>query len=204
MATIIEFLKKERIARNADEIKRGTIGNIDITTNPALAGHLTRNPRVVAYDNGTYAYCAVYPDVCERKNLETLLRSRLGGVLLDDIKDAYPTVEQDIEELIENELIWKITNTETKQDVLYWHDKSLDVEIDERLRKMWHEIKMPTTDGIFAAELVSRGLAKEEKKGVVTSLRSKRPAASRKRRRVKVTNTHLLGTGLDFLDKMTK
>lgn len=71
-------------------------------------------------------------------------------------------------------------------------------------RALWHSVKMPVTDAQLDTKLRAGGHQVEKAKSGPAATYKKKAARSTKKRRIKLTNEHLLGQGFDWVDNMSK
>jgi hypothetical protein len=142
------------------------------------------------------------------------LRRYTHGIPLNELVDAYPGIDKDIQSLVLEGVIMSIFNKERNRAILFPRHKEYEISMDDDLKKLWNYIHMPNAndldDELRDANLISekayevakieRGRAVTEKTQVATTGVSdrlqelKRRARNRKKKNEKLTNTHLLNS----------
>jgi len=181
---ILDFLDPHK-PKSAQEILNGT--GIDVNSNSQLLNELKLNPFVTYQEPGLFSYKSKFV-LKTREDLFELISKTVAGILLDDIKDSYKDVEEDVKTLIDTRKILRIVNIDTKQAVLFPNDPRFVMNISPEFQQLWTSVKIP--DDI--------DLEKEMAKANLPMMKQearKRPGPKsrkqNKQRKVKLTNTHL-------------
>ncbi|KAI8915776.1 hypothetical protein EDD86DRAFT_186313 [Gorgonomyces haynaldii] len=186
---IISCLKAQTQPIGYQEIIRLT--TIDLENNAELLERVRNNERIIFNpQNETFEYQATY-QVRSKQDLLELLRKNQGIQALDvkELKESYSGVMQFIEELVNENHILMMKNKDGSPRVIYLNDKSLGIYMSSEFKDSWHQMHIaPDID--FARELQKAGLkaAVLEQEQVVKGQKKQK---SKRRSRIKVTNTHL-------------
>lgn len=202
---VVEALRSDRKVWTPTELKVHT--SVAVLENPSLIHDLRSHAKVKVNQMGqdyTFEYKPLHPGIRNASDLDIFLRANKLGVPEPELDDAYIGVADDIKALAKEEKIYRIVNTETKKACLYCRVRLREeVPIDERIQELWHKVTMPLTDGQLEEKLIKSGhMQKQQKAGPVAVMKEKKSNA-RKKRRIKMTNTHLVGLGLGaWVDNM--
>ena len=172
---------------------------------------LRNNPKVRVVEDGTevkYAFKPTFPDISDRKTLMRLLSKYdtqgKGGIALEDLQESLPRCDKILKTLGDKVII--ISRPVDKKKVVFYNDKSNDIQIDEEFKKAWRSIPVDGLDEQKIEEYLQRqgitsmqDLGGNNKKSQVVQKR-KKPSA-RKARVFKKTNDHVQDILQDYSDK---
>lgn len=174
-----------------------------------LLNMLKINPKIRfdpdgANGKGTFAYRSLYQvnNLSEIMNLLSRPEYQ-DGIQEVDLLDSYNGVEQDLITLKESGRVYVISNKDKKTDVLYYNNPEYQITMDDRLKKIWHELRdaLPPPEelekemekaGLTKLQTVEWSsdtlLAKRKQKEMEAKAAKNKP---RKKRKIKLTNEHL-------------
>ncbi|CAL5394945.1 unnamed protein product [Camellia sinensis] len=95
---------------------------VDINSNKAVFDSLRNNPKV-NYDGRCFAY--------------------KKGIAVIDLKDAYPTVMEDLQALKAAGQIWLLSNFDSQEDIAYPNDPRVPIKVDDDLKLLFQGIELP-------------------------------------------------------------
>ncbi|CAL5411566.1 unnamed protein product [Camellia sinensis] len=114
---------------------------VDINSNKAVFDSLRNNPKV-NYDGRCFAYKSKH--ALEDKNqLLILIRKFPEGIAVIDLKDAYPTVMEDLQALKAAGQIWLLSNFDSQEDIAYPNDPRVPIKVDDDLKLLFRGIELP-------------------------------------------------------------
>ncbi|CAL5417464.1 unnamed protein product [Camellia sinensis] len=114
---------------------------VDINSNKAVFDSLRNNPKV-NYDGRCFAYKSKH--ALEDKNqLLILIRKSPEGIAVIDLKDAYPTVMEDLQALKAAGQIWLLSNFDSQEDIAYPNDPRVPIKVDDDLKLLFRGIELP-------------------------------------------------------------
>ena len=164
--------------------------------------HLLRNDPKITYHSDTdlYEFRPLHNIRNSSSLLATLANQPTGaGLPVKELKDGYPTVEEDLRTLEAQGHVLVIRGKKDGLARMVWfNDPKLNVSISGEFKEMYHNIKVP------AAGDLPRELEKLRMTPVSVDPRSiKRVVVEKEkkkkgRRRGKITNTHLVGILRDY------
>ncbi|KAF1861399.1 hypothetical protein Lal_00025701 [Lupinus albus] len=93
MKRVIDLLFETRQALTPDQINQ--VCYVDMNANRNVFESMRKNPKI-KYDGERFSYKSKH-DVRDRKELLVLIRKFLEGIAVIDLKDAYPTVMEDLQ-----------------------------------------------------------------------------------------------------------
>ena len=193
----VGYLKSHTEPMPAEEIARF----LSITTTPAFLHLLQNNPKITYHsDTDLYEFRPLHNIRNASSLLATLANSPTGaGLAVKELKDGYPTVEEDLKQL---EAQGKVLVIRGKKDglarMVWWNEPKLNVNISEEFKQLYHGLKVPEA-GDLPKELEKAGMTpasvdpRSIKRVVVEKEKKKKG-----RRRGKITNTHLVGILRDY------
>jgi len=98
-------------------------------------------------------------------------------------------VADDIQEVINAKQVYVIRNPDSQKDVLFYSDARYVMNVDEDIKTLWKNTPLPTPLDV-ERELTKAGLKLvQQEKPSADSLKKEKKA--RKKRNIKLTNTHL-------------
>src|SRR5207249_4872647 len=121
---------------------------------------LQKNERVsLDLINHNIAYKPVFPDITDNIQLLKHIEKYEYGISEQALLDAYNGVEKDIQHYVEEGDIYKIYNDEKKKDLsqLFFRHKGLEIQIEPELKRLWHSIRMPSSQIELEETLLQSG-----------------------------------------------
>ncbi|VAI48015.1 unnamed protein product [Triticum turgidum subsp. durum] len=115
---VIELLYKTRQAFTAEQINDATY--VDINANKAVFDSL-RNNLKVQYDGRRFSYKSKH-DLEGKDQLLDLIRCHQEGLAVVEVKDAYPSVLEDLQALKAAGEVWLLSNMDSQEDIVYPND----------------------------------------------------------------------------------
>lgn len=201
MAVLLEFLSKNRGTHTWQAIMQ-LIPKFMGPMTQELLEEIRASPKIDYKEaDQTLCYSPTY-GIRNQKELYALLRSHPRGISAADLEDAYSGVAYDLEDLVAQKLVIEIFNPDTGAMVFFPRDttEELQIRVDDDVRKLWSDIKMPSVTELESQLYASGHLSKAELKdhavvGVVTSKKKRKRgfASKTKRRQTNLTNTHMIG-----------
>lgn len=166
---------------------------------------LQSNPKIeVSKDGQRFAYKPVYK-LKDGKTLLRLLKQQdlkgLGGVMLDDIQESLPHCEKVLKHRA-NEIVY-ITRPTDKKKILFYNDKSSNLEVDDEFVKLWRSVTVDAMDDAKIDEyLEKQGIRTMQDHGPKKVNPLKRKKASLKKRQFKKPrdNEHLADVLVTYED----
>lgn len=172
-----------------------------------LEDALPKNPklRMIPGEVTKYCYRPAIEGIKDKKSflhfLERHYHDGLGGVMKDSVIESLPKAEKILKYHNEKKNIYQHARPD-KKTVIFFNDRSCDIEMDETFQKLWRSIPVESVDEEKIAEyLGQQGITFADDPGVRKVMNS---GLKRKKRRngrvVKTHNTHFQGLK-DFPDK---
>lgn len=206
--SIINFLKLIQRPVTCAEILSAL--HVDISKNADLEANLLSNPKI-QYDpasNGTFSYKPQFV-IRNKADLVSLLqKNQSDGLDYEELKDSFSKLDAVLEELVSARLV--IVLRGDKKDsgpkAIFWNEMPNVVPVDSDLRDIWNELPLPHELDL-QQELKAAGLkglevdrdSAEAQRRLKRSEGGKgsRGGSTKRKRPVKITNTHLEGL-VDF------
>ncbi|XP_059441205.1 transcription initiation factor IIE subunit beta-like [Corylus avellana] len=193
---VIDLLLETRQAFTPEQINESCY--VDANANKAVFDSLRNNPKV-HYDGKRFSYKSKY-DLKEKNQLLYLIRKKPEGIAVIDLKDAYPTVMDDLQVLKAAGLIWLLSNFDSQEDIAYPNDPRVPIMVDDDLKQLFRGIELPRDmidierdlqkNGMKPATNTAQRRARSEVQGI-----SSKPKPKKKKheitKRTKLTNAHL-------------
>jgi hypothetical protein len=218
---VLDYLAQNRRAFTAETLT-ADLPDVDMT-NAELLKELEANPKITCKkDQGTYAYQSAFPGVMNISSLERLLSENRRGILMEDLRDLYIGIEDDLETLVTNRKMMRVETEKKdakrasgKQAVIYPRDMSNPITVDPDIKEIWDKVKLPEAERDVEIYLRDRQLLSEEdfKFGAIDKSRAQKVATKKEKpkrgqkRRLgnKITNKHMIGVeGFGFLPDTSK
>ncbi|CAN0876169.1 General transcription factor IIE subunit 2 [Linum grandiflorum] len=133
MKRVIDLLFETRQAFTAQQINEAC--HVDVSSNKAVFESLKKNLKV-NYDGRHFSYK-------DKKQLLHLIEKIPEGISTIDLKDAYPTVMEDLQALKAARKIWLLSNLDSKEDIAYPNDHKTAIKVDADLKKLFRGIELP-------------------------------------------------------------
>ncbi|KAK2631093.1 hypothetical protein EUGRSUZ_L03418 [Eucalyptus grandis] len=178
MKHVIDLLYESRLALTPEQINEPCY--VDMLSNKAVFDNLANNPKVY-YDGQQFSYESKH-DLKDKNKLLKLIRSYMEGIKVIDLKDAYPTVMEDL------------------QDIAYPNDPKVPIKVDDDLKQLFRSIELPR-DMIDIENDLQKSTMKASTNTMQRRLAaqihgiSQKPKLKKKKheisKRTKLTNVHL-------------
>ncbi|KAF5729974.1 general transcription factor IIE subunit 2-like [Tripterygium wilfordii] len=136
---VIGLLFEKRQALTPEQINEATF--VDINANKAVFDSLQNNPKV-RYDGKRFSYKSKH-DLKDKNQLLVLVRKFPEGIAVVDLKDAYPTVIEDLQALKAAGQIWLLSSFDSQEDVAYPNDPRVPIKVDDDLKEFFRAIELP-------------------------------------------------------------
>lgn len=165
---------------------------------------LQNNPKIDVTDDGKYCYKPVFK-LKDRKSLTRLLdkydRDGKGGIHIEDIQESLMNADNHIKKL--DDSITIITRQQDKKKILYYNDKTVQINIDEDFQKLWRSVAVDGIDETKIEEyLLKQGITSmQDLGGKKVNTVQKRKKPSKKGKIFKTTNQHVSHLLQDYSDK---
>ncbi|XP_010274001.1 PREDICTED: transcription initiation factor IIE subunit beta-like [Nelumbo nucifera] len=193
---VIDLLLETRQALTPEQINEACF--VDVNANKAVFDSLTNNPKV-NYDGRCFSYKSKH-DVKDKNQLLVLIRKLPEGIAVIDLKDAYPTVMEDLQALKAAGQIWLLSNFDSQEDIAYPNDPRVPIKVDDDLKQLFREMKLPVDMVDIEKDLQKNGMkpatntAKRRAMAQVHGIAPKSKPKKKHReisKRTKLTNAHL-------------
>uniref|UniRef100_A0ACD5TV57 Uncharacterized protein n=3 Tax=Avena sativa TaxID=4498 RepID=A0ACD5TV57_AVESA len=193
---VIELLYKTRQAYTAEQINEATY--VAINSNKAVFDSL-RNNLKVQFDGRRFSYKSKH-DLNGKDQLLYLIRKYPEGLPVVEVKDAYPTVLEDLQALKESGEIWWLSSMDSQEDIAYPNDPKSKIKLDADLKQLYREIELPRDMIDIEKELLKNGhkpATDTTKRRAAAQINGqpKKPKAKKKQKeitkRTKLTNAHM-------------
>ncbi|XP_065630854.1 uncharacterized protein LOC112030829 [Quercus suber] len=196
MKRVINLLLETRQAFTPEQINEVTY--VDINANKAVFDSL-RNNLKVNYDGKRFSYKSKH-DLRDKEQLLYLIRKFVWGIAVIDLKDAYPTVMEDLQALKAAGQIWLLSNFDSQEDIAYPNDPRVPIKVDDDLKQLFLGIELPRDMIDIERDLQKNGMkpatntAQRRASSEVQGMSSKPKPKKKKHeitKRTKLTNAHL-------------
>lgn len=193
---VIDLLFESRQSFTAEQINEACY--VDVRGNKAVFESLAKNPKV-NYEAKRFSYKSKH-NVRNQKELLHLVRTFPEGIAVADLKDAYPTVMDDLQALKAARQIWLLSNFDSQEDIAYPNDPRVPIKVDDDLKQLFRAIELPR-DMLD----IERDLQKNKMKPATNTAKRRvmaqngnihnKPKQKKKKteisKRTKLTNSHL-------------
>ncbi|XP_044486564.1 transcription initiation factor IIE subunit beta-like [Mangifera indica] len=193
---VIDLLLETRQAFTPEQINEACY--VDVKANKAVFDSLRNNPKV-HYDGRRFSYKSKH-DVKDKSELLVLIRKFPEGIAVIDLKDAYPTVMEDLQALKAAGQIWLLSNFDSQEDIAYPNDPRVPIKVDDDLKQLFREIELPRDMLDIEKDLAKTGMkpatntaqrrAAAQVQGISTKAKPKKKKHEISKR-TKLTNAHL-------------
>lgn len=193
---VIDLLLETRLAHTPEQINEACY--VDINSNKAVFDSLKNNPKV-SYDGKRFAYKSKH-DLKDKSQLLVLIRKFPEGIAVIDLKDAYPSVAEDLQALKADGQIWLLSNFDSQEDIAYPNDPRMKIKVDDDLKLLFRSIELPRDMLDIEKDLQKNGMkpatntAKRRAAAQVQGINPKQKTKKKKHeisKRTKLTNAHL-------------
>ncbi|VUZ43017.1 unnamed protein product, partial [Hymenolepis diminuta] len=170
---------------------------------------LPHNPKIKMTSDKKFVFSPKYY-IRNRNDLYQLLKTHeikgLGGIYFDDVDEAIKDADKVVKSL--GDTVLQIITPHDKKTVLFFNDKSFDLNVDEEFKQLWRAVSVEgVNEGKIEEYLQRNGITSmsADKKVFAPALKQKRSAQRRAKRPVKLKdNEHLKDILKDFSDKSLK
>ncbi|KAG8389987.1 hypothetical protein BUALT_Bualt01G0036500 [Buddleja alternifolia] len=171
---------------------------VDINANKAVFDSLKKNPKV-NYDGKQFSYKSKH-NVRDKSQLIVLIRKFPEGIACIDLKDAYPSVMEDLQSLKASGQIWLLSNFDSQEDIAFPNDLKPAIKVDDDLKQLFRGIELPLDMLDIEKDLQKNGMrpatntAKRRAMAEIHGLPPKPKTKKKKNeisKRTKLTNAHL-------------
>jgi len=195
IVSIIDFLKSVDDPQSISSINKAC--KVDIEKNRDLHDKLRSNEKITFDEqNITFAYKPTYP-IRNNEDLLSLLKKHKdqGGMEFKDLKDSYSKLDAVVDDLDQSGKILVIKKKDDIPRILFWNDAEYNTPVDSEFKIMWAETKVPD-EADLPRELEKAGLKTMEVFEKKISTEPKQKKSKGRYRKLKLTNTHLVGIDL--------
>uniref|UniRef100_A0A9I9DDA4 TFA2 Winged helix domain-containing protein n=1 Tax=Cucumis melo TaxID=3656 RepID=A0A9I9DDA4_CUCME len=170
---------------------------VDINSNKAVYDSLRNNPKV-HYDGRRFSYKSKH-DLKDKNQLLYLIRKFPEGIAVIDLKDAYPSVMEDLQALKASGQVWLLSNFDSQEDIAYPNDPRIQIKVDDDLKQLFREIELPRDMLDVEKDLQKNGMKPAtntaKRRANAQHVASSKPKPKKKKqeisKRTKLTNAHL-------------
>ncbi|KAK9149952.1 hypothetical protein Syun_008261 [Stephania yunnanensis] len=193
---VIDLLLETRLAFTPEQINEACY--VDANANKAVFDSLRNNPKV-SYDGKRFSYKSKH-DLKDKSELLVLIRKFPEGIQVIDLKDAYPTVLEDLQSLKAAGDVWLLSNFDSQEDIVYPNDPRSVIKVDDDLKQLFRGIELPRDMLDIEKDLQKNGMkpatntAKRRAMAQVHGINPKTKPKKKQRQisnRTKLTNAHL-------------
>ncbi|KAL8150446.1 hypothetical protein V2J09_020254 [Rumex salicifolius] len=184
---VIDLLLEKRQCFTPEQINEACY--VDVKGNKAVFDNLKTNVKV-HYDGKQFSYKPKH-DVNDQNGLLSLIRDRSEGISVNELKDAYPNVMEDMQGLKASGQIWLLPNS--GEVIVYPNDRRVSVKVDDDLKQLFRSIKLPCDMIDLEKYLQKNGMKPATntaqrraaaRMGIIIPAKSKQ----RKKRKMEITN----------------
>lgn len=196
MKIVIDLLLETRQAFTAEEINEKCY--VDIIGNNAVLDNL-RNNHKVSYDGRRFSYKSKY-DLTGKDNLLALIRKFPEGLPVVDVKDAYPSVMDDLQALKAAGKAWLLSNMDSQEDIAYPNDPKAVIKVEDDLKLLFRSVELPRDMVDIEKDLQKNGVkpaTNTDKRRAMAEVHGVPPKPNQPKKekeitkRTKLTNVHL-------------
>ncbi|XP_071685886.1 transcription initiation factor IIE subunit beta-like isoform X1 [Rutidosis leptorrhynchoides] len=194
---VIDLLFESRQSFTAEQINEACY--VDVKGNKAVFESLAKNPKV-NYEGKCFSYKSKH-NVRDQKELLRLIRTFAEGIAVADLKDAYPTVMDDLQALKAARQIWLLSNFDSQEDIAYPNDPRVPIKVDDELKQLFRAIELPRDmldierdlqkNGMKPATNTARRRVMAQNGNVSSKPKLKKKKKTEISKRTKLTNAHL-------------
>jgi transcription initiation factor TFIIE subunit beta len=149
---------------------------------------------------GTFGFRPPHNIRSEEQLLQKLQsQTTMTGILVKDLKEGWPGVEQTIDKLEQEGKLLVTRNKKDNHPKMVWaNDPSLMHKFDDEFRQIWEKTKVPDQQQVIE-DLEKAGMIPTNKNKVVKPRPKVEQKKTKKPRRTgKTTNTHMMGILRDY------
>ncbi|XP_031504997.1 uncharacterized protein LOC116267429 [Nymphaea colorata] len=192
---VLDLLRETRRALTPEQINKASF--VDVKANKIVFDSLRKNIKV-NYDGECFSYKSKH-EIKSKHELLLLIRKAPEGIAVGDLKDAYPFVMEDLQDLKAAGDVWLLSNLECQEDTVYPNDPRVVMKVDDDIKQLFRGIDMPRDMIDIEKDLLKNGMkpatnTAERKK--VAQVQGIKPRQKQKKKRefskrAKLTNVHL-------------
>ncbi|XP_050213067.1 uncharacterized protein LOC126664618 [Mercurialis annua] len=193
---VIDLLFETRQGYTPEQINEACY--VDANSNKAVFDSLRNNPKV-HYDGKRFSYKSKH-DLKDKKQLLHKIREFKEGIAVIDLKDAYPTVIEDIQALKASGDIWLLSNFDSQEDIAYPNDPRAVIKVDDDIKVKFRQIELPRDmldiekdlqkNGMKPATNTTKRRAAAQVQGITAKPKTKKKTKEISKK-TKLTNAHL-------------
>ncbi|XP_011627438.1 general transcription factor IIE subunit 2 [Amborella trichopoda] len=196
MKRVLDLLLETRQALTPEQINEACY--VDLNANKLVFDSLRKNVKV-NYDGKRFSYKSKH-DVKDKNELLHLIRKSVEGIAVVDLKDAYPSVLEDLQELKTACQVWLLSNFDSQEDIVYPNDPKITIKVDDDIKLLFRSIELPRDMVDIEKDLQKNGMkpatntAKRKAMAQIDGIIRSKPKTKKKRelsKRTKLTNAHL-------------
>ncbi|XP_058210262.1 uncharacterized protein LOC131322801 [Rhododendron vialii] len=150
---VVDLLRETRQALKTNQILEAC--NVDMIENKNVFENLRNNPKVV-YDGRCFRYKSKH-GLEDKDQVLKFIRTFPNGIDVDEVKDAYPTVMEDIQAMKAAGEIWLLSDKK-KETIAYPNDLRVTINVDDDLKQLFREIELPHDMLDIEEDLVKNGM----------------------------------------------
>ncbi|EFJ19459.1 hypothetical protein SELMODRAFT_107428 [Selaginella moellendorffii] len=193
---VLDVLLETREALLPDEINNRCF--VDVANNKEVFETLKNNVKV-SFDGQRFSYKAKH-GLKNKAELLVQLRKCTEGMALSELRDAYPGIVSDVQELKASGEIRVMCNSDSQEEILYPDDPRMKIKVDEDIAKLCRSIELPTDFVLVERELQKNGVRpmtnsvlRRERMSLLSAQQggSKQKKKKKISKRTKYTNIHL-------------
>ncbi|POO00662.1 TFIIE transcription factor, partial [Trema orientale] len=193
---VIDLLFETRQAFTPEQINEACY--VDVNANKTVFDSLRKNLKV-NYDGKCFSYKSKH-DLKDKRELLVLIRKFPEGIAVIDLKDAYPTVMEDLQAHKAAGQIWLLSNLDSQEDTAYPNDPRVSIKVDDDLKLLFRGIELPWDMLDVEKDLQKNGMkpatntAQRRAQAQIQGISSKPKTKKKKHeisKRTKLTNAHL-------------
>ncbi|CAN6456093.1 unnamed protein product [Victoria cruziana] len=192
---VLDLLRETRQALTPEQINEACY--VDVKANKIVFDSLRKNIKV-NYDGKCFSYKSKH-EIKSKHELLVLIRKVPEGIAVSDLKDAYPLVMEDLQELKAAGEVWLLSNLECQEDTVYPNDPRVVMKVDDDIKQLFRGIDLPWDMIDIEKDLLKNGMrpatnTAERKK--VAQVHGIKPRQKQRKKhefskRAKLTNVHL-------------
>lgn len=198
---IHKFLREELEPFSSEEILKRT--GVNIERNQEILDSLTGDAsKVIRETDGRWRWASKY-QLRNIADLIALMSRTTEGIVERELLDSYKGIKGDIEKLKNSKAVYSIKSG--SRFILFRRDTDLEMDISKEVKDMYKVVRVPEDAMEIHRYLVSQGLKDTtDTRGVKIAqpITRKRPSSRkdtrRRKRRIKLTNTHMENSNIDL------
>lgn len=193
---VLDLLQETREALTPEQINEACY--VDLNANKAVFESLKNNPKV-KYDGRAFSYKAKH-EVKSKDQLLALIQKYPKGMPVTELKDAYPSVMDDLQVLKAERKIWLLLNSDSQEDMVYPNDPRVNIRVDDDIKQLFRSIELPSDMLDIEKDLAKHGMkpatntAERRAAAQILSIPPNSKPKKKQReisKRTKLTNAHL-------------